>query len=113
MNPNEVNNYCSALNENDEFSIFDNQSLKFDLNCNGTIYGRYLTVQKTGPGLMEIEQLTYFPSPSKFAFLSLCNRQVLRIKSKTKLVFVINNTKGYYKIAIFYLLPNLFVLHSK
>ena len=67
IQPLNENNICAALvpgqypTDSDEYG---NQ--RFDLQCNGTIYGRYLTVQKMGCGILELSEITIYPSPSEY-----------------------------------------------
>jgi hypothetical protein len=60
------NNFCATLISGLNPSGTDeNGNPKFDLFCNGTIYGRYLTVQRMGCGKLKLNEITIFPSPSK------------------------------------------------
>ena len=66
LQPLSENIYCASLSplQKPTTETDDNGNLKFDLFCNGTIYGRYLTVQRMGCGTFGLNEITFFPAPS-------------------------------------------------
>ena len=66
LQPLDQNNFCAELTAEQHPSDTDEDgNLKFDLSCQDTIHGRYLRVQKMGCGIMELSQVTIYPSPGK------------------------------------------------
>ena len=67
LQPLNENNICAALLPGQYYTVSDKYgNLRFDLACNGTVYGRYLTVQKMGCGILELNEISIFPSPSEY-----------------------------------------------
>ena len=43
----------------------DNGTMTFDLACQSTIYGRYMTIQLMGCGILQVSQVQIYPPPGK------------------------------------------------
>ena len=71
LQPLSENLFCATLSADQDSTGTDaDGNLKFDVFCDGTLYGRYLTVQRLGCGSLELTELTIFPSPSKESLLN-------------------------------------------
>ena len=65
LQPLTENIYCASMSPMQKPTETDeNGNAKFDLFCNGTLYGRYLTVQRMGCGILGLNEITFFPRPS-------------------------------------------------
>ncbi len=73
LRPVEENILCSILKyvDSNETTTEENTTLSFNLSCNGTLYGRYLTVQLMGCGILELNEITISPSPSRLQLKSV------------------------------------------